>query len=107
MTTTRRPKPLDLRPISQIVRRYARAATPMGTFRMSEGYELIRTCFADTVTLQYHPECHGSSMWAEVTEAGAQRAEAFLVTARRELTAAGYTVEAGDRPYTLKVKVAR
>jgi len=85
-------KAIDLRPISRIARRHAQASSQIGTFHMSEGYELIRTCFSDKIHIAYNVAHHGSSFNAPVREDSVVAGKVALEAIMADLIAEGYIV---------------
>lgn len=88
--SARRAPQMDLRPIANIAKRYARKAIPMSTLNMSEGYEIARTCEADTVHLHYHPAY--KAFTCEQNSDSVARGTTALASMAADLAAAGYTV---------------
>ncbi len=89
---TRTPKAIDLRPFSAVARRHAKASHSVGTFGMSEGYELVRVCYDDRIAIVYHVAHHGSSFGAPVREDSIVRGKAVLAAIETDLVAQGYLV---------------
>jgi hypothetical protein len=88
----RAPKGIDLRPFSAIARRHAQASSQIGTFHMSEGYELIRTCYSDKIHIAYNVAHQGSSFGAPVREESVVAGKVALEAIMADLIAEGYIV---------------
>lgn len=94
---------IDIKPISSIVRRHAPASFSLGTFSMSEGYEITRTCDDAVVLIEYNTARHGSSFWAEVREESHTQGLKFIESITQELQTVGYTITTTDNPLVIKV----
>jgi hypothetical protein len=77
----------SVKPISNIVRKYAKASFQVSTFGMSEGYDLSAN-YQGTFSLRYNALPFKSSGHAQSVERGT----AFINTAHQELVNAGFTV---------------
>lgn len=104
MSTKRTRRPVDLRPISSVCRRYSSAAHQIGHFHMSEGYEIVRLCTPDTVVVRWHPAYHGSSFGASVKDESMADAARILENIANDLVAAGFIVTTDDE-LNLRVRI--
>lgn len=91
--TAKRNKQVSIQPISKVARRYTSASFSLGTFSMSEGYEIVRTCVANRVDVVYNPGYHGSSFCAEVRQDSIEAGKQILEAVKADLIAEGYEVE--------------
>jgi hypothetical protein len=94
---------MNLRPIANIAKRYAKKSYSVGIFNMSEGYEIRRTCHNKTVLLCYNPSHNGSSFSATVREESVAQGKETLASITADLTAKGYTVNTGEHDLQIKV----
>ena len=98
---------IEMRPISTIVRKHAKAAQQVGKFGMSEGYELCQTCFDDMVLLRWHSARHGSSFNAPLREESIAKGLEVLAQAQKDLEQNGYTIIRKDNGMELEVRKAQ
>lgn len=104
--STKRPKAIDLRPFSAVARRHSKASYQVGTFSMSEGYELVRTCWDDKIAVYYHVAHHGSSFSAPAREDSIVKGKEVLSAIEADLIAQGYIVTwNADAPHGLRLDV--
>ena len=85
-------KQFDLRPIARIAKKHARKSDQVGLFGFSEGYQIIRTCFAEKVHLRFNPETHGSSYHAKPRPESIAKGERIIAAIAQELREAGFEV---------------
>lgn len=79
----------SVKPISNIVRKHAKASFQVSTFGMSEGYEL-KANYAGTIFLGYNALPFKATAHAESVERG----KAFIAIATQEIINAGFIVTA-------------
>lgn len=84
---------INLRPIASIARKYARKSFRIGNFGASEGYEIIRLCFADQVTIQFHPATRGSSFNSPHCSESVASGTSAIIKIAKDLVDAGHKVE--------------
>ena len=84
---------INLRPIACIARKYARKSFQVGNFGMSEGYEIIRLCFADQVTIHFYPAMKGSSFHSIPCSESVASGTITIKKIAKDLVEAGYKVE--------------
>lgn len=102
MNTNTTHKQINLRPLANIARKHATKSFTVGTFGMSEGYELARGCADGVVFLYFHCATQGSSFNAPATDQSIAKREAFMTAVTADLVAAGYEV-AEMLPNKLKI----
>ena len=85
-------KKFDLRPIALIAKKHARKSNQVGLFGFSEGYQIIRTCFADKVHLRFNPDTYGSSYHAKPRPDSIAKGEKIITAIAQELREAGFEV---------------
>jgi hypothetical protein len=100
---TRTKKPMPLRPISTVCRRYSTASFSVGTFSYSEGYEISHTCYADQAQVKYHLARHGSAFGAEPRQDSIDKATEVIAKIKADLIGLGYSIER-ESNFTLMVK---
>ena len=98
---------IEMRPISTIVRKHAKAAQQIGKFGMSEGYELCKTCFDDMILIRWHSARHGSSFNAPFREESIAKGSEVLNQAQKDLEQNGYTVIRTKDGMELEVRKAQ
>lgn len=101
MSTTQ----IELRPISTIIRKHARASQSVGTFSMTEGYELCRTCFTEMALVIWHSDRHGSSFNAEIRAESVLKGQEALNKMQHDLEANGYTATRCDNGLQMQLEV--
>jgi hypothetical protein len=89
-------KQLDLRPIAAVAKKHAKKSIQVGHFSKSEGYEIVRLCFADKVKVQFNPATQGSSFNAEMQPESVTQGQKVIAAIAHELRQSGYKVHETD-----------
>lgn len=89
-------KQIDLRPIATIAKKHTRKSYQVGLFGFSEGYQIIRLCFAEKVHLRFNPETQGSSYHAKPRPESIAKGEQIIAAIAEELREAGHKVLNAD-----------
>ena len=97
---------MNLRPIASIAKKYARKSFQVGNFGMSEGYEIVRLCFADQVNIHFYPATNGASFNATQCSKSVASGTNAIKKIAEDLVDAGWEVEF-TTSLELRVKVTK